>query len=46
MIDLLTKFVIIIAHCVPSCRHGKCTPNNICVCDSGWTGDRCRTGNQ
>ena len=32
------------ATCTPDCVNGECIEPNICDCDPGWTGDRCREG--
>ena len=32
------------ATCVPDCEHGDCIAPNHCVCDRGWEGRYCDTG--
>ncbi len=34
------------AYCVSPCVHGTCIGPDLCLCDSGWRGIHCSTGNQ
>ena len=34
----------VVALCRPVCANGYCDQPDTCICYSGWTGDRCRTG--
>ena len=36
--------LICLVLCSPVCGNGYCVPTNSCVCNPGWTGDRCRLG--
>ena len=40
----LSIYISYLAICIPDCVNGKCIGPNICDCDPGWTGDRCREG--
>ena len=33
-----------LATCSQGFVHGTCGPPNTCVCDNGWTGSSCDTG--
>ena len=30
--------------CIPDCVNGNCSGPNVCLCNPGWTGSRCRVG--
>ena len=41
---LVPNFILSVVLCSPVCANGYCVQTNSCVCDPGWTGDRCRIG--
>ena len=50
VIDIALLYLDIILHfhitavCIPQCVHGSCIQPDVCACDPGWTGLRCKIG--
>ena len=45
-IHITICLVLLLAICLPPCENGVCERPDICVCEPGWVGSRCRIGKE